>query len=151
MSGLIMGMEKVAGLWDELRPLLEMHYAEIAHFRDIPLDPDIDTYNALESLGRFRAYIVRKDGQIVGYAGFLCGPALHYKGSLQACEDVVFVHPDHRRGYVAMRFLDYCHRDLKAAGYEIAWHHVKKAHPALGVLLERSGFELVDLMYARRL
>lgn len=147
----VFALEKITDLWAELRPLLEAHYHEIAHFKDIPLDPNVDDYATAEANGRYRFYTARVDGELVGYVGFLCGPALHYRNSLQAGEDVIFVRPDMRKSGLGSGLLRFAHADLKACGIEVVWHHVKKAHPELGRLLEHDGFELVDLMYARRL
>src|SRR5699024_275904 len=89
--------EPVARVWGELLPLLEAHYHEVAHYQDIPLCPDRERYEAVEANGMLRLYTARDDaGALVGYAVFFVQTNAHYATSLQAVQDVLFVHPDYR-------------------------------------------------------
>jgi GNAT superfamily N-acetyltransferase len=89
--------ESVADVMDEIRPLLEQHWKEIAHYPDIPLDPDYGRYRTLETLGLLRIFTARHDGQLVGYAIYAVNFSLHYRNSRQAQQDVLFVLPAYRR------------------------------------------------------
>jgi hypothetical protein len=141
--------EKMSDILTEVKPLLFLHYKEIAHYQDIPLEPDWEAYQKLEELGVMRIYTARNDThQLVGYALFFLKANLHYKSSLQAAQDILFIHPEHR-GFGA-KFLLWCDQQLKADGVQAVYHHVKKEHN-FGPLLEKFGYELVDLIYARRL
>jgi GNAT superfamily N-acetyltransferase len=136
-------------LWEEMFPLFEKHYEEIAHHKDIPLDPDITQYMKLEEIGALRAFIARDEaGLIAGYAVYFIRYNLHYRSSLQALQDVLFIDPE-RRGFGA-KFMLWCDDELKKEGIQITYHHVKQAHN-FGPLLERMGYKLVDLIYTRRL
>ena len=133
----------------ESKPLLESHFKEIAQFQDIPLDPDYDQYIALEKAGFIRCFIARDtDGAMVGYAVYFVRNNLHYRGSLQAVQDVIFIKPEFRgRGG---RFILWCDEKLKEQGVQVVYHHVKSKFN-FGPMLEKCGYELVDLIYARRL
>jgi GNAT superfamily N-acetyltransferase len=135
-------------LLEEIFPLLQMHYKEIAHYKDIKLEPDYVLYVKIEEAGGIRFYSYRDpEGKILGYAVFFIKTNMHYASSLQALQDVIFIHPEHR-GH-GKKFIAWCDEQLKSEGIQVVYHHVKKAHN-FGPMLERMGYELVDLIYARR-
>ncbi len=137
-------------LWAEALPLLQKHWREVAHFQDIPLDPDRERYDAIDRSGLQRFYTARASGGLlIGYASFVVAANLHYQTSVQAVQDVVYIHPDFRGG-TGYRFIAWCDEQLKAEGVQAVYHHVKAAHN-FGPLLERQGYDLVDLIYAKRL
>lgn len=134
---------------DEAMPLVTAHYDEIAHFKDIPLDPDHVMYAALEDAGVLRVFTARTDeDQLIGYAVFFVRPNIHYKTSLQAAQDVIFIHPNHRG--TGGKFILWCDEELRKEGVQAVYHHVKAAHN-FGPMLERFGYQLIDLIYGRRL
>ena len=141
-------LEKVcADLFSETIPILEKHYLEIAHYQDIELNPDWDFYL---SAPQVRVYTVRKDRELIGYGVFFLGPNRHYKQSIQAAQDILFVHPAYRFGRIGYRLIAFCDEQAKAEGAQAIYHHVKAAHD-FGPLLRRQGYEMVDVIYARRL
>lgn len=151
LRGTYFQREFVFDLWDEMMPLLREHYQEVAHFKDIPLDPDVDRYNLTERSGNLRIFTARSKGELIGYAVFMVLPALHYKTSLQAYEDVIFLSPEHRNGHTGLKLLRFAHERLATEGVEVIYHHVKKAHPKLGAILQAMGFEHVDQIYGKRI
>ena len=137
-------------LCEEIFPLLEKHYDEVAHFKQIPLSPDFKQYKKLDEMGVLRCYTARDEtGGIVGYAIFMVKHNIHYSTSLQAVQDVIFIHPE-RRGF-GIKFIKWCDEMLKADGVEAVYHHVKREHPALGVILSRIGYKEIDHIYGRAL
>jgi hypothetical protein len=136
-------------LWAEIMPLLERHWIEVAHYSDIPLHVDVNAYAMAEANGFLRVYTIRDDATLVGYAAFFVRPNPHYASSLQAVQDVIYLHPDYRGGTGA-RFIAWCDAQLREQGVQAVYHHVKQAHN-WGPMLERMGYELVDLIFAKRL
>lgn len=135
---------------DEMLPLLKIHWHEVAHFQDIPLDVDREMYKSSELNGMMRMYTARNEtGAMVGYAVFLLRHNPHYKTSYQALQDVIFIHPKERG--IGQRFVLWCDEQLKLEGVQAVYHHVKAAHNFGPKLLEPIGYKLVDLIYARRL
>jgi GNAT superfamily N-acetyltransferase len=132
----------------EAMPLLVAHWQEIAHYQDIPLDPDIDAYLRMEKQGLVRAFAARRDGRLIGYAIYFVKHNPHYQASLQASQDILYLDPDHRGQ--GLRFVRWCDEQLAAEGVQAVYHHVKASHN-FGPALARMGYELVDLIYARRL
>jgi len=134
---------------DEARPLLLEHWKEISHYPDIPLDPDENKYYSSEGAGLLRVYTARDEAnKIIGYAVFFVCTSAHYKNSLQAMQDIIYVDPKHRG--MGGRFILWCDRQLKAEGVQVVFQHIKAKHN-YGRMLERFGYELIDLIYGRRL
>ena len=130
-------------------PLLEKHWSEIAHFKDVKLDPDWEQYERLEQAGVLRVFVARDHaGIMVGYAVYFVRHNPHYRQSLQALQDILFIDPT-RRGFGA-KFILWCDEQLRSEGVQATYHHVKAKHN-FGAMLERLGYQLVDLIYARRL
>lgn len=139
--------ELVTDIRREVQPLLELHWDEIAVDKDIPLNVDWASYTAGKAV---RVYTARDDGALVGYACFVLNHNKHYMDSLQAMQDVLFVHREHRRGLMGYRFIRFCDDQLRAEGVQKVMHHVKKAHN-FGPVLERQGYEEIEIIYAKRL
>lgn len=141
--------ESIKDCFAELQPLLYAHWKEITHYLDIPLEPDEERYYTLERENVARLYCVRSDiGELVGYAIFFVNYNAHYKSSLQALQDILFIHPKYRGS--GGRFILWCDDQLKKEGVQLVVHHIKASHN-FGPLLERFGYELIDLIYGRRL
>jgi len=141
--------ESIAACMVEAKALVEQHYHEIAHYPDIPLDPDWDTYLKAEHAGAVRAYFVRDDGTLRGYAIFFVRPNMHYKTSLQANQDILYIDRS-LRGTTPLRFIKWCDAQLKAEGCQVVYHHVKVAHD-FGPILKRMGYEAIDTIWGKRL
>jgi len=133
----------------EAMPLLREHWKEITHWKDIPLEPDIDGYKQIEDAGMLRCYIARSAGQMVGYAVFFIRTNLHYKSSKQALQDVIYIDPQFRG--IGLKFVDWCDQQLRADGVQVVFHHFKNKRD-FGVILEsKLNYELIDVIYGRRL
>lgn len=140
--------ENLADCFEEARPLLLAHWKEISHYPDIPLDVDEARYYAIEESNKLRVYTARNDSGLVGYAVFFVNTSAHYKNSVQALQDIIFIHPKFRG--MGGRFILWCDEQLKAEGVQVVFHHIKAKHN-FGKLLERFGYELIDLIYGKRL
>lgn len=136
-------------LFDEIGPLLQKHYSEIARFQDIPLDPDFNRYALMEQADLSRTFTARWNGELVGYAVFYVGPAIQYKSSIQATEDLMFLRPDLRQGRHGLDFLKWIDAALEAEGVDVIYHHVNTDHD-YGPILKRMGYETVNVIYGKR-
>ncbi len=134
--------------WEEFLPLFELHYDEVAHFKDIPLEPDLNMYRVCEDQDSLRIYTVRDEGELVGYSFYFLRSNIHYMSSLQASQDIIFIRKDKRgQGH---EFISWCDEQLKKDKVDAVYHHVKVEHN-FGPMLERQGYELIDLVYGKRL
>lgn len=142
-------------LWAELMPLLEQHYEEIAHFKDIPLAPDREKYAQIQANGSLRVYTARTvdADKLVGYLAVFVQPHLHYSTSLNASQDVLYVRPDQRGSRTGLNLIKFAHDQLRTEGVSVFYQHVKHREdlnigPMLGRFL---GYEQVDEVWAVRL
>jgi hypothetical protein len=133
----------------EMTPLLASHWDEIGHFKDIPLNPDYSYYRSMASSGVLRIFTYRRATQLVGYAVFVVRTNPHYRTSLQAHQDILYLDPQ-TRGIMSMRFIEFCDDALRSEGVQVVYQHSKAAHD-FGRLLKHIGYEHVDQIYARRL
>src|SRR5262249_36507397 len=106
-------------LFEELKPLLEVHWKEIAHYPDIPLNPRWDIYRTLGEIGALRGYTFRDAGTLVGYAVFIVTRNIHYGDSLQAVQDVIWLTPALRHQLLGARFIQWCDEQLAAEGVQV--------------------------------
>lgn len=134
---------------ENVERLLYRHWEEIAHFKDIPLDVDWPVYETAEAAGKLRIYTVRDGGDLVGYAVYTLGQAPHYKGSLQAIQDVIFLAPEYRRGTAGIQLVAYADTMLKAEGAQVTYHHSKVRNP-IDLILRRQRYELIERIWAKR-
>ncbi len=132
----------------DLTVLLQEHYSEISLYQDIKLEPDYEKYLKMQEQGLLKTYTVRADHKIVGYACFLVSAHLHYKSSLQAIQDIIFIKKGFRGN--GMAFIRWCDEQLKKIGVQVVYHHVKNSHN-WGPALEQQDYELMDLIYSKRL
>lgn len=136
-------------LLEEVKPLLEKHWDEISHFKDIPLDPDYDLYLKMQQLKMIHCYSMRQpNGALSGYAVYFVRPNMHYKQCLTATEDIIFVDPE-KRGY-GMFFISWCDEQLKKLGVQVVTHHIKVAFDWSRSLM-RKGYEFTDKQLCKRL
>lgn len=141
--------EKIADVLEEAKPLLLKHWEEIAHYKDIPFDPDYDQYIKLEELGTTRSFSARtEDGVLIGYAVFFVRPHIHYRSTLMAYQDIIFLDKAHRG--IGFFFIKFCDDSLRSEGIKVVLQHIK-AKFNWGPMIERMGYELQDLIYTKRL
>lgn len=138
-------VEHAADVMAEIKPLLDKHWCEIAHFKDVPLDPDYDAYLLAERRGVLRIFTARTD-RLIGYAVFFIGN-LHYKTSRIATQDILFLLPEFR-GFTGYRLIRFCDEELTKEGIDVIYHHVKLKHD-FSPLLIHQGYVAVDTIYAR--
>lgn len=143
--------ETFAEAYPDAKPLLEKHWAEISSNLDIALDVNVEAYEASEKGDMLRVYTAREDGVMVGYVALFVHKGLHYQQSIQATQDVFYVDPDHRGKMLGVRLIKYVEGQLKGEGVQIITQHVKLKHPALGMLLERSGYTAVEKLFQKRI
>lgn len=142
--------ESSGDVMGEIAPLLEDHWAEIAHYPDIPVAVNYEAYLKIEARGSLRIFTVRAP-QLVGYAIFTVNHSLHYSSSLQARQDVLYLDPCYRKGRVGLAFIRWCDTQLQAEGVQVVFHHQKLIHAALGAVLDHLGYEPVDMIWQKRL
>lgn len=137
---------------DDIRPLLYQHWREIAVYPDIELDPDYAFYNAADKAGVLQIYTVRDDAALVGYAIFVLRKGhAHYQRTGWAMNDIVWLHPEHRRLGVGKALCDFWESDIRSRGISVVHVNSKVAHPALEMLLLACGYAQIEKGFEKRL
>jgi hypothetical protein len=137
-------------LAQELMPLIQAHYQEISFDKSIQLAPDWEFYYTCKDSGMLKIYTARAADTktLVGYAVFFLRRHPHYRQSIQADQDVLFIDKS-KRGF-GRKFIDYCDIELKKLGVHAVHQHVKASFN-FGPMLEELGYSLVDYIYRKTL
>lgn len=139
--------EKYGDVIEELKPLFEAHYTEIALYQDkIALNPDYDTYDRLgDSLV---IYTARDGEELIGYTIFFVKAHLHYKDHLYAMNDILYLDRKHRGGEVALELTSFSEAMLEDMGVSVVIMHMKSYAP-FETLMQVQGFEKVEYLYSK--
>lgn len=142
-------IESFGGLINEIKPLLQSHYEEIARHRGkIALNPDYDKYRELDRMGFLHGVTVRNEGKLIGYFLSFVIPHLHYKDHIFSSNDVVFVSKEYRKGTIAAKMFKFAEATLKEKGVTKMHVNVKLAND-FGSLLERLGYVPIERIYEK--
>jgi GNAT superfamily N-acetyltransferase len=116
--------ETLYDVMEDVAPLLELHYRELTmHKERIALDPVWERYAALEKQGSIALFTARVEEKLVGYSAFFVQSHIHYERTLVASNDVLFLHPDYRKGSCGIKLIRFSEQQLKAQGVDkITWH-----------------------------
>jgi len=137
-------------LVNEMYPLWKAHYEEIATYKDIALDPDLERYEIMARGGFLRIFTARDEGSLVGYQVFFVTQNPHYKRSTQAVQDILFLSLVLRKGLTGYKFIKWCDERLKEEKIQLVFQHVKEAHD-FTPMLRRLGYQAHDKIMVRRL
>jgi GNAT superfamily N-acetyltransferase len=134
----------------ELPDLISLHYEEIALNKDaIKLNPDWDAYAEGEAQGAIKCFTARDGGKLVGYFVVCLHRSLHYKDHLYATNDIIFLHPDHRKGFAGPRLIKFAEQCLKDDGVSLLFIN-SKTHKPFDALLRRMGYSHIENVFSKR-
>lgn len=132
----------------EAQDLFKLHYKEIAERQDvIKFNPNTEKYASMHEQDMIEVHSVRDDGKLVGYSVWFVFSHLHYKDSITASSDVLYIHPDYRKGFTGIQFLRWTTEEIKKRNPMRILFHVK---PFLdyGPILERMGAKYFEKTYS---
>jgi GNAT superfamily N-acetyltransferase len=148
---MIFARENLDSLLPHLSKLAALHHEELQPFKGLKLNPDFERYRVIEEAGALKVFTLRTEpGLLLGYAVFFVAPHLQYRDSLQAMQDLVYIHPEVRGRGWGREFLEFIDAMLHKDGVDIVMHTCK-VHQSFGGLLEKIGYTKIDEIYARRL
>lgn len=111
------------------RGLFEAHWQEVGRYKDkIALEPDFEKFSLLERMQLLPCFSARKGGELVGYAIYVCTPALHYKSHVCALCDAIYVVPEHRPSGAGPKMMQLARAELKGRGLSKIVYHFKREH-----------------------
>lgn len=152
---MIFGTETYYSFIADAKPLIEAHWEEIGAFgkQSMPLDPDWPLYKMLYDKGHvvFFSARIATSGNLVGYTVYVLAPHTHYKNTIVADDDGLFLLPEYRKGLTGYNLIRYAISELKKLeirGQKIGLIALSmKAEHAFIPIAERLGFKLMDLRY----
>lgn len=128
--------------------LIDLHYKEIAlNQSKVKLNPDWALYADLEAEGKLKIFTARDAGVLVGYFVVVVGVNMHYKDHLFACNDIIYLHKDYRRGFAGVKLIKFAKACLTEDGVSVLTINTK-VHQPFDKLLERLGFNLIERVYS---
>jgi len=134
----------------ELKPLLPLHYEELALNQDkVPLSPQFDVYIARERRGELLFVTMRDAGDLVGYFIGFIAPGLHYSTCLTCTMDIFFIRKDKRgQAMPGVRLFRFVEQELKRRGVD-RWFVGSKIKADASALFEFLDFEKVEIYYSK--
>jgi hypothetical protein len=139
--------------WSKCQPdiakLCVRHWEEIAHNRDfIQLDPDWQKYEMLSRAQMLSTTTARIGSILVGYQIYMVMPHLHYKNSLTAMSDVLYLAPEQRKGTTGIRLMKTAEEELVKLGVQRIVQNVKLTND-WGSILDRMGYKPFERIYTK--
>lgn len=134
---------------DEVKPLLPLHYEELALNKDkVPLDPQYNVYLARDAAGEVMVITLRRDGELVGYFVGFVAPGLHYRTCLTLQMDIFYIAPEHRGGTGALKLFRAVEREAKRRGIQRMFVG-SKWHRDASRLFKALGYEMVEIYFSK--
>ena len=149
MSNIIFKVETYHEVIEEMKPLFDQHWEEIAIHQDkIKLNPDYSRYEELDSTGMLHIVTARDEGKLVGYFISFLEYHLHYKDHIFASNDICFLLPEYRHAEAGIGLFQYAERNLKDIGVSVIMIHMK-THAPFDTLCEVLEYENVERTYSK--
>lgn len=134
---------------EEINELAIEHNDEAAPFDGAEVDVDWGRVSySVNKNEDMLFYVARDKGKIVGYAFYFVYHNTVYRDKLMACNEVLFVHKDYRKGFFGYKFLKWLDCQLEEYGVDWIYQHTK-AKKDFGKLYEKLGYNLIDYTYGR--
>lgn len=135
----------------EAETLIQEHWEEIALNKDnIKLNPDWESYEALEFSDKLKIFTAREDGQLIGYFVVFVNRHIHYKDHLFAVNDILFLRECKRKGLIGAKLIKFAEVCLKEDGVSVLNINTK-IHKPFDPLMDRLGFNLIERVYSKYL
>ena len=149
MSNITYQVESLSNVLEEMKPLLQMHWEEVALYKDtIKLNPDYDKYQELEDAGILRIATARDGEALIGYFITMSQPHIHYKDHIYAVNDILYLSEEYRGATVAVGLFQFAEQDLKDLGVDVLIISMKTAKP-FDALCEALGHTCVERTYSK--
>jgi len=134
---------------EEIKPLIFTHWEEIALYKDkIDLNPDFDKYLLLDSLGMLHILTARDQGKLIGYFISFVQPNMHYKDSVFAINDILYIHPLYRKGSTGYKLFKKAEVSLKEIGVDVIIIHAK-VNNDFKPLMDKLEYERIEYNYSK--
>lgn len=143
--------ERYTDVIEEMKPLLEDHYEEIALYKEhIKLNPAYDAYEMMAAAGMLHIFTARieETNELVGYTVTFLQYHPHYKDHKYAVNDIIFVKPEHRHGEVAPEMLDRLEALMLADDVSVMTFHMK-TYKTFETLMDSLGYNKAEYIFSK--
>jgi hypothetical protein len=136
---------------EPIEELLQQHYEELTLHKNImKLAPDWDQYRTHMDRGELMVLAAYFGSRLVGYSVFFLYKNIHYKNSIMAKNDVLFLSRPYRQGRMGINLIKRSEAVLKDLGVsKVVWH--VKCHSDFRPILHRLGYADEDVMVGKAL
>lgn len=142
-------IESVTDCLEEIKPLLEDHYKEVAMYQDkILLNPDYEQYIELDAAGMVHLVTARDEGTLIGYFISFILPHMHYQDHKYAVNDILFIEESYRKAEVGLKLFQFVEEALKEEGVSVIIIHMKTAIPFDSLCLGL-GYDYAERNYSK--
>ena len=136
----------------ELKDCYPEHFEELAaDKKDIPLNPDYETYAMMAKAGVLHLVTVRVDGVLVGYHLSMIDPHLHYKQSLTCFTDIFLIRKPYRHlenSLIGLKLFKFMEESVKQKGVQRIYMGTK-LHMDIDPILNRLGYNPKERLYTK--
>jgi len=129
-------------LIEEGEDILKLHSEELSEF-SFKLNPDWKVYQQLEDMNTLHIVTARDDDKLIGYYVSIIYTHQHYMGTVVAENDLHYLLPEYRKGWLGYKFLKQVIQFLKERNVDVITHSMTVRHSYLPIV-ERLGFRLVE-------
>jgi len=134
---------------DGAEDLLFQHWRETESDLDrVPLSVDWEWMKALEAQKMFHCAALRRNGRLIGYNAFQTYRHIHFRHTLHAINDGVFIEPS-ERGMAGVRIIRGVEPMLKSLGVARIMYGAKLRARTAGDLLARLGYSHTENIYCK--
>jgi GNAT superfamily N-acetyltransferase len=134
---------------NEAYELLELHREELTTHKDIMiLNPDIEKYQRLQDVGVLHALGLYDGDKIVGYSVNLLTNNMHYADLVYLQNDVLFIHPDYRKGRYGILLIKETELLALKLGAKMMLFH-GKPNTNFSNLMPKLGYGVQDIMFSK--
>lgn len=146
---IVYAREKIKTIKEDIQPLIQHNYDEVELDTDkLKLDLNWDAYHVLENINMLHIYTARTNDKLVGYLVMITNPSMHCAKEMQACSDVIYIHPNSRKGNAGLSIIKYAEQDLMERGVS-TMHIITKTHAPFDKILERSGYTFAEKVFQK--
>lgn len=142
---------KIKFLLEHATELFEAHKDEVVSAPSLMrVKPNAESYSTLESLDAVYCLAALDGMQLIGYSVTFIFDDWHDSDRKSASNDLLYVHPDHRRGRLGLRLMQETETEARKRGaHTMLWG--ARPSSSLSKICERLDYPVENIIYRRRL
>ena len=134
-----------------IEALMYEHFDEVSspEMRE-KLCPDWEKYIVLQQLGKLIAFGAFQEEVLVGYVALLLSESLHYKGTVVAISDTIFLTKEFRNSSAGIRLMKEAEKEaaIRKAEY-VCWY--SKENSSLENICRKKNYRIRDIIFIKEL